>query len=517
MQNQEVTGDIASLKNRARSSLDFLSSLLLPTMTTLNYPPILLAFWRQLVDIAFDTTTKFPQLGIGIPRGHAKTTIIKLYVLFLIFFTKKRFILVICAKEDLATNILSDVGDILDSANVRSIWGDWRSELSKDKAEKKKFVLCGRTIILAGIGTGGNFRGVNESNARPDVIIFDDAQTKKCSDSVAESTKFISWFSSDAIKARAPEGCIYIYVGNMYKELVLSRDSNGAATLRSCMLHNMMLMKQWKTFIAGAIQSDGGTLWEELHSKEQLLMDLEQDRELGNTAEWFAEVQNDPEYKEDAVFKPESIVVFNLDEHESIMGDAPHSRYIIIDPSLGKKTSDKQEVGLFEVTEDVPRFTRRWNIQKSQPELIRDVIDLCLKYNVPVVAVENYGMQGALIQWFDFWISKLGIQGIKIVEINRGRPSKNIAIQQYLKELCAGFQEVADTVLPVLVDQGTGFDAQITTNADDLLDVGTYGNLFWNNHELRATALLPLGMAANDSTLIEASVSASSGQLLRRT
>ena len=54
----------------------------------------------------------FSKLAIGIPRGFAKTALMKLWIIYCILFTMKKFVLVISSNEDHAINIIKDVCDI---------------------------------------------------------------------------------------------------------------------------------------------------------------------------------------------------------------------------------------------------------------------------------------------------------------------------------------------------------------------------------------------------------------------
>lgn len=488
---QTVNVSLAEVKELMREDVDALAGIVIPDVSEYAFPPILVSFWQALVESVMNIkTNRFPKISIGIPRGHAKSTLVKLYVLWCILFSRKQFILIVCAKESLASNIIADIVDMLDSQAVRDIFGDWRVNLETDKAELKKFEFCGRPIILAAAGSGSSFRGLNLKNARPDIMVFDDAQTKDCAESEAESRKFVSWFTSTAMKAKSPKHCTFIYIGNMYKELVLERDAKGNPLVYGCMLHNLSFNKDWKSYVSGAILADGSVLWEELHPKEELMRDLESDMSLGSGAEWFAEVQNDPTYIPKITLDTDAIKKRTKVDKED--NEESFARYLIIDPSLGKKKSDEIAIGLFEVFDETPVFSQLWTKRIPQPELVKFTIETALKYQVPLILSEDYGMQGTLIQWFNFWVQNLNIDGLEFLGINRGRMSKTSAIIDYFKTLNAGNQILDESVFTRVVDQGTKFDTRRTDNDDDILDVGYYGNRAWAYEEVRTAAEVPL-------------------------
>lgn len=476
-----------------RNDPDALASIAIPDVHELPFPPILISFWWALVE-SVTGGAKFPKLAIGIPRGHAKSTMIKLFVLFCILFTRKQFILVISATGELAENIIADVCDMLDSENIRTLFGDWRQAQEKDRADLKKFNFLGRDIILAGLGAQSSFRGLNIKHARPDVMIFEDAQTKTCAESVAEATKFISWFTSTALKAKSPKGCSYIYVGNMYKELVIEYNDDKSPKVRGCMLHNLHLMDEWKSYVSGAILADGSVLWPELHSLETLLGELSSDMELGKEDEWFAEVQNDPTFKMHLKFDASKLSVVDDDIFETI--GQPYAGYIVVDQSLGKKKSDNQAVGAFFVVDDVPIFYELEVKKEPQPLLVKSIISFAMRTGISAIFVEDNGPQGALTQWFEHWLQELQIAGIEIYGTNKGKLSKTASCLEFLKLIQTEKPQMYITkkVFPLLAKEAENFDATKTNNVDDILDVGFYGARIWGDLELRDLCILPINL-----------------------
>lgn len=469
---------------------DTFAGVVIPEVHVYQFPPIIISFWEALIANVMDSLEKFPKLAIGIPRGHAKSTIIKLFIVYCILFTRKRFIVVVCASSSLAQNILSDVADMLDSENVISLFGNWRITMDKDTLDVKKFNFRGRDIVLGAIGAEGSFRGLNIKNRRPDVMIFDDAQTKEIAESKATAEKFLSWFSSTALKAKDPAGCSYIYIGNMYKELAIKQDSLGNAVTYGCLLHNLANDPSWKSYISGAILEDGTTLWEELHSIDTLLAELASDRLLGNEDEWFAEVQNDPTYSNQLMFDAAKVKEVPLQDLAAY--GANHSAYMILDPSLGKKKSDDQAVATFKVWESTPIMADIKVYKLPIQVLARTLVEYAVENNIPVIFCEDYGMQGVVLTWFDFWIDNLEVDTVEVVGLNRGKLSKNAAIIDYLRSIMGGQQLLAANCRSAVVSQAEQFDPQKTNNVDDILDVGYYGNLAWAQVELREMMRVPL-------------------------
>lgn len=145
--------------NACREDLDFLAMFLLTEIYQYGYPPLFKAIWQMLQQAALLEKGK-PKYAIGIPRGFSKTVVLKLYVVWLILFSKRRFILVVCNTATHAVNFLADVAAMLDHQNIRSIFGDWRALTKKDTQDFKVFEFRGRAITLAGLGSGSSVRGL---------------------------------------------------------------------------------------------------------------------------------------------------------------------------------------------------------------------------------------------------------------------------------------------------------------------------------------------------------------------
>src|SRR3990172_6905563 len=115
----------------AKTSLDFLASLVLPDVISMAFPPLFTATWEMLTSKA-SLPRDFSKVALGIPRGFAKTTLMKLFIVWCILFTNKKFFLIIGATAARAENILSDIADILYKPNVKAAFGDWRIGTEKD-------------------------------------------------------------------------------------------------------------------------------------------------------------------------------------------------------------------------------------------------------------------------------------------------------------------------------------------------------------------------------------------------
>ena len=236
---------------------------------------------------------------------------------------------------------------MLDHPNIRKVFGNWDEKVDQNSALLKKFTFRGRKIILKPEGANTSLRGSNIDNARPDVMIFDDAQAKDVAMSEEQALKFISWFQGTALKAKDPKKCTFLYVGNMYPNKIIREDPITGRKLYGCHLRNLKDDHNWTSLIIGGILADGKALWEALQPLKQLLSEFESDKLIGMSEIFFVEVMNDPDAKINTDFDFEAVPVNPYDVNGVDLFE-PDAKFLIIDPSLGKaKSSDLQAVGEF--------------------------------------------------------------------------------------------------------------------------------------------------------------------------
>lgn len=438
-----------------KTSLDFLAALVAPITFTFCFPPVFISVWVWLLSFVHKTRD-FSQLALGLPRGFGKTTLIKIFIMYCILFTNKRFILVISNTATLAENILSDIIDMLEEPNVKAVFGDWKLGVEKDTQSIKKFGYRGRAITLAALGAGTSLRGLNIKNSRPDVMIFEDIQTREQADSPVLSANLEKWMVGTAMKAKSPLGCLYIFVANMYPTPY-------------SILRKLKSNPTWTKFIAGGILADGTSLWEELQPIAQLEREFENDLAMGHPEIFYAEVLNDENAASNNLIDFSKIPTYAIQDDDISAGN-----FVIIDPAGMKKNSDAHAIGYCEIHEAKPVLRSLVNRQLSPGDCIREALKMCLANNCRLIAIESVAYQASLAYWFKFICQQLGIEGIQVVEIYPGGYSKNSRILGMFKQLVAGEVLVHPTIWAEVALQITAFNPLKTDNVDDVLDLLTY-------------------------------------------
>lgn len=209
------------------------------------------------------------------------------------------------------------------------------------------------------------------------------------------------------------------------------------------------------------------------------MVEFQNDLDAGQPEVFFAEVLNDDNCTVIGDFNPERVPAPPSYEEEE-----PHSRFLVIDPSLGKKESDGQWVGLYEVWEDEPVLVEAREYQLSAPKLVEAVITWCAELPCFCIGVESYGYQATLKQWFDHYFEMLHIDGMNVVEVRKAgaHKTKNAAIINSFKELFDAKWYLGEDATTAYFAQAMFFDKRKTDNTDDLLDVGVYGTILYNTY-----------------------------------
>jgi hypothetical protein len=442
----------------AKNSLDFLAALAMPVVFKYLFPVTFQSIWAWLVSYVHKTRD-FSQLAIGLPRGFGKTMLIKIFILYCILFTKKQFILIICGTQTKANNIIADIVGMLNESNIKKVFGDWKLGAETDRQDLKKFGFRGRNIILMGAGAEADIRGITLENVRPDVMIFDDIQTRADSESDVISANLETWFVGTAMKAKSPEGCLYIFIANMYPN-------------KNSLLRKLKHNPTWTSFIAGGILADGSSLWEDLQPISQLLKEFENDLSMGKPEVFYSEVLND-----------ENATVNNFIDISKIV-DCPYEsefsaglhqgNFIVIDPATDKANADAVSLGYFEVWDGKPVCREIVEGRLSPGQSIEQALRLCFKYNCALVAVESNAYQYSHLYWFNFVCMQRGIVGINCVDVYSGSTSKNSRILTMFKGLLAQEQYLALATRAQVFTQITAFNPLKTNNTDGILDLLTY-------------------------------------------
>lgn len=459
---QFIDADAKEAYERGKTDINFFAALLLPTIMVSALPAFYIGVFQILVTRHPDQLGKILRFALGLPRGHAKTTFIKIVICWLIVYDKISFAVIICANAGLAEALMSDISDALGSSNCEAVYGYWERQLSTDNNEEKQCFYHGRPVILKAVGAGAAIRGINIKHKRPDFIFFDDAQTKECDESITESKKFKTWFIA-TLKIIAPAGDrLVVYVGNMYSE--------------ECILFQLKNNPTWVSLITGAILEDGQPLWPELHSLDTLMESYIHDESLGEADVWFAEVMNDP------VSRATSLLDKPLPDSPLTDEVVPDGVFITIDPAGFRDAADDNVIVVHYVVDGKGHAVEFDTNVKDPEQLIIRSLQLAIQHGASAIGVEDVAYQQTLLFWFRKYLDEYKVQGIEIVPLKPAGRTKESRIRLFVAEVYAGNYSVGKNIKAAFVFQAMQYKLGKKKNKDDLLDGCAYGLDMRNEH-----------------------------------
>ena len=404
----------------ARGAVDFnfFSGLMIPDVCTDEWPPIFLAMWTLLTTRTEESMGKVLRFALGLPRGFAKTTFIKLVICWLIAYDKVTYMLIVAATEDLASNILSDINEMMSSPNAEAVYGKWFEALIINNSREKACNYHGRKVKLYGLGSFSSVRGIAKDNQRPDFILCDDMQTKENDDSEADSLRLRKWFTMTLLKCIAPRGDrVIAYLGNMYSE--------------QCILYQLKLMKEWTTLITGAILANGESLWPSLHPLENIIESFFHDEQLGMADDWYAEIMNDPRARSTKLLN-EPIPI----PPQEVLDCPPSGAFITIDPAGFRKASDDNVIVAHEIRGDDLCIAKMEGGNLNPEEVVVEAISMALEFRASVIGVEATGYQQSLCFWMAKYLENMGLADrIAVVELSPHGRKKESRIREQIAEL----------------------------------------------------------------------------------
>lgn len=460
---------------RAELDLDFLAALCFAEHMKYLFPDMFIAMWQLLKD-KVHLLRDFSQIALGIPRGFAKTTLIKLWIVYIVLFTRKNFILVISYAEEHAQSIIKDVCTMLSAPNIVQLFGDYQINDEIDQAGLKVFSFRGRKVILKAVGAKGGIRGLNHEHYRPDIMIFEDYQKKAESLNEELSKQLYEDMVGTAMKANSPFGCLYIYVANMYPT-------------PGSILKKLKENSDWISLIVGAIKSDGTSLWEELQPIEQLIAEYEKDLRAGVPQVFLAEKLNDETAGIKSGF---DITRFPVCPYE--LDELPQGRAVVIDPALDNPNSDYNGIGLIGLYDGDP-VVEDIVLGKFNPyELIKHALMLAFDNGCRLICVENIAYQASLLFWFSKVCLDNGIEGFHFMPLNVGGGSKNTKIILMLRDW-QGLGKLGETtdkavpkiyyklkVRPLVINEVIKLNPTKKNNQDTCLDIGVLAEKVIEQH-----------------------------------
>jgi len=192
------------------------------------------------------------KMAIVLPRKHAKSTLITFgLVMYFILFRKKKFILIISNTLDQAEHFLERIKYYLQTSKVLALFPSLRGEMTDEQFgddvyeegrlkkvwnSRKVRLPTGQYIAVA--GAKKSLRGLISIDDRPDLVINDDIEDRKNTNTPELISALLDWFY-EVILPIGSDDCQFVNIGTIVN--------------RASLLPTLLKNPEWKSLECEAI------------------------------------------------------------------------------------------------------------------------------------------------------------------------------------------------------------------------------------------------------------------------
>lgn len=405
------------------------------------------------------------KIALALPRGHAKTTLMKLCCIWHFLFRHYRFILYVSNTQPVASEACKDIANYLRCDNFVAMFGVVIFSMEQDQKGQYDFTLEIRQAdgtyktkkcILRARGAGQQVRGLNIGNVRPELACVDDLEDDDNTATPGLIKKLWTWFYGPFIKALSRNKPKIIYAGNM-----LSNKS---------LLHYFCSENSgWHSIRYGCIRSTGEPLWKDLWPIEAIRADFVEYQKLGMIARWFAEMMNLPMAEGQGLILSEDIPYAVL-----ILPGQQEMAFVTVDPAISQATYANDSAVVVHAYRNGVWVIAQYTTGKFQPDaLFHVIVTLCLMWQTRAVGVESAGYQRVLeFVWKAMMIvTKQSFEICMVPHYNKNKTERLIAFCSLLRKKVWALQEGDFAVTEELL----AYDPMKANNKDDLIDACSMG------------------------------------------
>ncbi|MDF2010206.1 phage terminase large subunit [Priestia megaterium] len=273
----------------------------------------------------------------SMPRGHGKSLYLSnIFPLHQIIFRKRRFILIVSETETMSRKFIEFVSEALKFNNkLRADFGEFLSP--NPKQNLKDNVEAFETfngVFVQSASLGKQLRGARYKQFRPDLVISDDLESSKNTNTPELRQKNLDFFNKTLIPIGTPENTAFLYMGTCVHrrgllQHVIERADFKAKNYSAIVREPSDSMELWDEFeeiyrnqdntnrLEDAVafyeankeemDADVETLWNDRFPYYKLMMEKVN---IGNKA-FASEFLNKPVDDEDAIFKESMFAWFD--------------------------------------------------------------------------------------------------------------------------------------------------------------------------------------------------------------
>jgi hypothetical protein len=447
--------DLGALRHALRTDPEFFINFFLGDEIRSGVPE----FHKIVFGHMTSLDPQFKRFACAVPRDHAKTTLAKLSAVWYLLFSPYRFIVYLSNTAPIAIEACKDIIGFIESENFRAVFGDAEYVTKQEGTGLYKFRIGDKLCILRALGAGQQVRGINIDNQRPELAIVDDLEDSENIATPHLLKKLRRWFYGTFRKALDKFNHKIIQIGNLVQA--------------DCILNSNLESDYWASMRLGALLENSKPLWPEAWSIEKLREDFVEYLHAGQIHTWFAEMMNIPLPEGKGLITPEEIGYI-----PGVLTGQHRHAFITVDPAVTKETwGDKTAIVAHVFMEDAQAWTIGEYVHErgmDPLEIIRQAIQMAIRWGAPVIGVEGVAYQKALVFFFRYFLIEYNVLDLEVVELMPSNASKTTRLATW-----AGYLRNRTYYLPEgdieITEQLLRYDPAKTNNADDLIDACAYG------------------------------------------
>lgn len=453
-----------------KKSPKFFIEFFLGDQLTFEVPQLHVEIWERLIDPSRERNL------LAIPRDHAKTTLVKLAIVWHYLFSDHRFVVYLSNTNTIALNACKDVMGFLTCDNFVSVFGRIRVTKSSETESIWQFEMpiMGsnkvKNCTLRAIGANQQIRGMNIDNQRPDLAAIDDVESDENTASEPLQKKLDKWMFGPFMKALARNRKKVFWLGNMLA--------------KTSLLARLSMNPRWNPVVFGAIVIDPETkqlrpLWEDRWSMEELREDFKEYVNLGLMETWMCEMMNMPGHGVNG-FRTDQIYLQPQPDPSDV-----EAAFLVIDPAFGLEAdNDDTSITVHVIRSDgLPMIAEDISGKMSEAEMYHNMIYLTRKWGAYVWGIEAIAAQRVLIPFFNLMLAnEMMNREIEMIPLISGRGDPKVSrIRSFVSLMAEKQYAIYDDGLGI-VNEIFGFDMRKKNNKDDRIDSCAYGPIMLENY-----------------------------------
>lgn len=475
--SRTVSFSIEELKVAMRDDCVTILSFYLEDKLDLAVPELHIEIWDELV-VMVKTVSNLAdwadhiQKVFCVPRGHAKSTLIKLAVILFFRYSPIRFVLYTSLTSGLAKAACKDIVGWLTSEKDNAVFGP--TLVVKSNEQEQLWILDigmpfqteRKRVILKALGADQQVRGTNINSDRPDLTIMDDIEDNSTAASEETQAKLDVWLMGNLLKASARRS-IRIVIGNMIN--------------KRTMLYRFSQDPKWNPTVYGAIVRNKKTgelesLWPDLWPLDKLIADYKNYRSKGTGHVWLYEMMN---MTQESIFKTGMEGAVRIPRP---LPDEIKSGIIILDPAFGQNAWNDYAAFTVHVKvpgSSIPHIVESRKNKYTEEQLLDTFLELSAYWNLATWGIESVAAQKLLIALFKTMMLNRGLDPTvyTVLPLLSGNKAKSSRILAFVRSAGAGSYGIVDEESD-LVHELSHYDPD-SSEHDDLPDSAAYGPIAW--------------------------------------